>query len=137
MSSTTRNRHGFYTIDTQDHLIVTACTGSWNEETVVDYAEDILKHAANMSHQNWALVSTITEWGLTTPDALKTWNKYSITMQDSGLIALALVSDQNMLTKSVIVKNNVAPDHPEFAPEFFPDVDSAILWSKERLSGLK
>ena len=132
--STKSNRHGNYTLEVNNQVVVTVCTGAWNRETVLDFGGDILDHAKQMPENTWGLICLANEWELGTPDALTTWNEYSINMQNSGMVSLALVMSANAVKKSVIVKNNVSPDHPEFKIEFFLESSDALKWSNAQVA---
>ncbi|MGF1740201.1 hypothetical protein L4C34_03795 [Vibrio profundum] len=127
-----RNRHGLYTIENLNQIIITSMHGSWNTETCTDFGEDILSHADEIGKGDWGLAVEMHDWELGTPEAFEVWNKYSVKMQSIGMVALALVTDDNKIKEALASKYNVNDSPTRLTIRFFADIATAMQWAESQ-----
>ncbi len=91
--------HGSYKIKVSNDVLVIRCSGSWNKETTLRYAEDYKATASVLINTNWAVICDLRDWTLATPESMPIFQSLMNWCFDQGLKSCAYVYNDSFIKK--------------------------------------
>ncbi len=125
--------HGDFEIIRSNSVIITRAKGPWNEESTIRFTTEMRCIVEKMAGKPYASVGIFYGESILIPDAVKQISKLTKWRKEHGLQCVALVLNEDILTKSLTMElytkiySESGVEH-----QFFDRFAHAINWLTER-----
>lgn len=126
-------KHGVYTIEVNDGVLLVDATGPFNDELVRDYHRALETAIGQLEGQPWGQIIVLHDLSLLTPDAEKSLMVSLRSRKLRGLVVCAVVCDSPYFS----VKSQFGRIYQDvgMAHGFLPSIEAAKQWVDIALQG--
>ncbi len=118
--------HGDFELTLVGNVIVFQAYGAWNRETALSFVDKVTLVAAPIVGSDWAMLSIISDWELSTPDCNPIIRQVVESGVQKGLQCEAIVNDQGVIKMEQFHLS--APTSANLRRKEFKTKQAAIAW---------
>ena len=122
--------HGGFDLKLNGNIMVFTAYGAWNKETAMEFVKAATTVVAPIIESEWAMLSIITHWELSTPDCNPIIKQVVESGVKKGLRCEAIVNTQGVIKMEQFHLS--APSSSTLIRQEFRKIDDALSWLEEQ-----